>query len=211
MADFANAKPTKRFFLQMLTRDISFEDAILDMVDNCIDALARTRSLPLDERLLDQDAVRRASEKVKEDGIPRVSITIKSRSVFIEDNCGGIPLDKAKEEIFALGRDEAATGASRLSVYGIGLKRAVFKLGKRIAVESHTEKDGFEVLIDTVDWAAKDEWQFPLKALKQASSRKTAGTTITVTELNDEIQMRISDPHFLSRLEEAIRRPPGFE
>ena len=35
--DQAQASPTKQFFVSMLTRDISLADAILDLVDNCLD------------------------------------------------------------------------------------------------------------------------------------------------------------------------------
>lgn len=39
--DKAQACPTKQFFVSMLTRDISLDDAILDLVDNCLDGALR--------------------------------------------------------------------------------------------------------------------------------------------------------------------------
>ena len=36
-----NAGPTKRFFVEMLTRDIELADAILDLLDNCVDGIVR--------------------------------------------------------------------------------------------------------------------------------------------------------------------------
>jgi len=39
--DFARAIPTKLFFVSMLTRDINLVDAILDLVDNCLDGALR--------------------------------------------------------------------------------------------------------------------------------------------------------------------------
>ena len=38
----ASFKPTKRFFVEMLTRDIDLEDAILDLLDNCLDGVSRS-------------------------------------------------------------------------------------------------------------------------------------------------------------------------
>ena len=35
--DRAEASPTKQFFVSMLTRDINLADAILDLLDNCLD------------------------------------------------------------------------------------------------------------------------------------------------------------------------------
>ena len=37
-----SASPTKNFFVEMLTRDIDLEDAILDLLDNCVDGVQRT-------------------------------------------------------------------------------------------------------------------------------------------------------------------------
>ena len=36
------ASPTKRFFVDMLTRDIDLKDAVLDLLDNCVDGLMRS-------------------------------------------------------------------------------------------------------------------------------------------------------------------------
>ena len=33
------AGPTKAFFVKMLTRDIELADAILDLLDNCVDGV----------------------------------------------------------------------------------------------------------------------------------------------------------------------------
>jgi hypothetical protein len=37
-----DASPTKTFFVDMLTKDIELEDAILDLLDNCIDGIQRS-------------------------------------------------------------------------------------------------------------------------------------------------------------------------
>ena len=41
--DKVYANPTKKFFVEMLTRDIDLIDAIMDLVDNCIDGVHRQR------------------------------------------------------------------------------------------------------------------------------------------------------------------------
>ena len=35
------AIPSKKFFVSMLTRDIELKDAILDLLDNCVDGILR--------------------------------------------------------------------------------------------------------------------------------------------------------------------------
>lgn len=37
-----DARPVKSFFVSMLTRDISLYDAILDLLDNCVDGIVRS-------------------------------------------------------------------------------------------------------------------------------------------------------------------------
>ena len=37
----ADAHPTKRFFVEMLVRDIELKDALLDLLDNCVDGVMR--------------------------------------------------------------------------------------------------------------------------------------------------------------------------
>ena len=44
MAKKANGAPTKEFFVGMLTRDIELSDAILDLLDNCLDGVVRQES-----------------------------------------------------------------------------------------------------------------------------------------------------------------------
>jgi hypothetical protein len=50
--NYASAFPRKRFFLEMFTRDITLEECVLDLIDNSIDGLIRSRSLNLDARQL---------------------------------------------------------------------------------------------------------------------------------------------------------------
>ena len=48
----ANAYPKKKFFVDMFTRDISLEDCLLDLIDNSIDGLIRSKQL--DTRNIDK-------------------------------------------------------------------------------------------------------------------------------------------------------------
>src|SRR4051794_40593306 len=40
--DKAHANPTKRFFVRMITRDITLDDCILDLIDNSVDGAWRS-------------------------------------------------------------------------------------------------------------------------------------------------------------------------
>ena len=41
--DTVEAPPVKSFFVEMLTRDVELVDAILDLLDNCVDGILRQK------------------------------------------------------------------------------------------------------------------------------------------------------------------------
>lgn len=203
MPEVANAQPTKKFFIANLTRDLSLEDAILDLVDNSIDALVRTNDLDVSPELVRKQETRPIPAHNGGE-LPTVTISITEHEFTITDRCGGIELERARKEVFRLGRVNPEI-ESALGVYGIGLKRAVFKIGKNISIESRTLESGFKVTIDVPNWSANDgDWTFPLEVTAAASSQDEAGTTITIRDLNPEVRMRIAAGTLLIRLAGAI-------
>ena len=201
MPDHVRAEPTKRFFVEMLVRDISFEDAILDLLDNSVDGYVKNSGVQYDDLL---DAVLGGSTPQKtSDERANVDVQLSEERIVINDDCGGMGYHEAKEEIFLMGRKSAAQSES-LGVYGIGLKRAVFKLGRRIQIVSRTSRDGFVVAINTPIWQKDQTWEFPIRSIPPARARQRPGTRIVVKDLNDEIRARIRDPRTVRRLLDAI-------
>ena len=178
-----NASPTKNFFVDMLTRDIDLKDAILDLLDNCIDGIQRTTR----------------------DQIPSetpysgfwANIEVSEASFLIEDNCGGIPLDVAERYAFRSGKpididddDDIFT----IGTYGIGMKRAIFKMGRSAEVYSQTAEDGFKVIIQP-DWLISDDsWGLPVESVERSADE--AGTSIEILELRDEAARQLGDESF---------------
>ncbi len=147
--DSVDASPTKKFFIDNFTRDLTLEDVVLDLIDNSIDSYIRTNNVELTFNSLLDD-----SNKPDDKAMGQIDITISKDMFNITDNCGGIDIEHAKKEVFRFGRtSDEYSGA--LGIYGIGLKRAIFKIGKKITVKSKTSKNGFEVEID-VDKCLKD-------------------------------------------------------
>src|SRR5438128_3375104 len=81
--------PAKSFFVSMLTRDIDLQDAILDLLDNCVDGAIRTRT----KEMAHKDSLEGFWAKIK----------LSENKFVIEDNCGGIPWDLAKNYAFCMG------------------------------------------------------------------------------------------------------------
>ena len=154
----AVANPTKSFFVRMITRDITLEDCIFDLIDNSIDgAWELSGGHPMS---LDDDT----------DLSPfKISVQIDEESFGISDNCGGITFDDAKKYAFTFGRrEDAETEDFSIGVYGIGMKRAVFKLGSEIEIQStylhEGVPDSFCVPIDVDEWLEADarDWDFDI-------------------------------------------------
>lgn len=199
----ANANPTKRFFVDMLIRDVALEDVVLDLVDNCIDGYSREFNINLSAALLeDTNHIHHEMRKI--------SIEYSANRFTIVDNCGGIDFKDARNQIFRLGRSEAHSH-SGLSVYGIGLKRAMFKIGRNVEMTSRTTRSGFRMALpDVEDWVKDDDpegnvdWHFPLEELEPATESEAAGTQLVITNLRPEIRARLSDGSLQKRISDSI-------
>lgn len=176
--NIVKASPTKRFFVEMLTRDIHLEDAILDLLDNCVDGILRHEKATL--------------KKDKPYEGYYAEITFNEKSFRIRDNCGGIPKDLAIRYAFMMGRpkDEDDSDVPTVGMYGIGMKRALFKMGETSKVTSQTGEDSFVVDISK-DWITNDDdWFLPLNEI--ARPFKENGTLIEILNLRSGIVKRFS-------------------
>lgn len=184
----------------MITRDISLEDCILDLVDNSVDGAWRSEgSRPMG---LAQDA-----------DLSKYTISIHAAPdrFSIDDNCGGMTLDDAIAHAFSFGRRAADVHDDySIGVYGIGMKRAVFKLGTAIRIRStYQEKDGtrqpFAVPIVVSDWLANDDppWDFDITDDEPLDNN---GVEVVVDALTPAAAQAFASPAFLQNLSRTIAR-----
>ena len=189
--DRAQASPTKQFFVSMLTRDISLSDAILDLVDNCLDGVLRTAN---------GEDVDYAKHFVK--------IEIKKDHFSIADNCGGIPREVAIKYAFKMGRessDKRDFDTETIGMYGIGMKRAIFKMGRDAIVRTRHKDDSFEVPI-TAKWLEEPNWDpLPINDPTKASEKLASpGTTIRVEKLYEGVARHFGNEGFVNDVKTAI-------
>jgi hypothetical protein len=205
----ANAYPRKHFFFEMFTRDISLEDCVLDLIDNSIDGLVRTQNIDISSSLLSEPS----PKALKRASLPQIKISYSPKHFEISDTCGGIPRELAMNEVFNFGHSPGSTGGV-LGVYGIGLKRAIFKMGEQFQMQSRTINDGFDVDLNVRRWSEKDDkledWRIPISTAEAAPASRKAGTLIRVTKLRDEVVMRMNDGIFTSRLKSVIAQTYGL-
>jgi len=188
------ANPTKDFFVNMITRDIGLLDCIFDLLDNAI------------------DGARRLIDYRKDNPFSGFSIELNfDRDKFtISDNCGGITLSDAINYAFHFGRnpDRENDVKGGIGLYGIGMKRAIFKIGRKADVVSHAEDASFCVSVDVDRWLAEPQsWDFVWDDVARSKSR---GTTITINSLNSGIGDSFADPAFKNELLKTISRDYTF-
>lgn len=181
--------PAKRFFVEMLTRDIDLDDAIMDLVDNSVDGLLR---------------VTKGDKSLY--GNYKIRIEIKDNEFKILDNCGGISRDIAEKYAFRMGRpygDERDDDIPTIGMYGIGMKRALFKMGTDILVTSAHSDECFKVHIGT-KWLHDDsDWELNMEDC--TDSLDDWNTVITVNHLHSGIKTLFSEDHdFVSKLIDKI-------
>ncbi|MDZ7661647.1 ATP-binding protein [Thiohalophilus sp.] len=199
MSKKIDASPTKDFFVRMITRDITLEDCILDLLDNCIDGAGKD---------LERKGISHSEDSLYEGY--QAKIVVKENSFFIDDNCGGISLDEAIDYAFHFGRRPDAPKDTEFAIglYGIGMKRAIFKLGNLINISSCTDNECFQVNIDVNHWLEHPkDWDFDLD---EVENKESLGTSIKVTELKEAVSREFSDQVFKNTLKRIIARDYSF-
>jgi len=193
------AGPTKRFFISMFTRDIELKDAILDMLDNCVDG-----------------AMRHSGRDLKTENPYEgywAKIEANPDRFEMVDNCGGIPRDIARGSAFRLGRPdmERDKALPTIGMYGIGMKRAIFKLGRDAKVHSQSAEGAFLVHYDNAWMDETNEiWELPID-WNPGARADGVGTTITVADLLPSVKEDFSkDSSFLDELRDAISTYYGY-
>jgi hypothetical protein len=188
--DVAIAIPTKQFFVSMLTRDISLADAILDLVDNCLDGALRIANGG------DVDYTQHF-----------VEISLSDEFFLIQDNCGGIPRDIAKNYAFKMGRepdDGRDADNETIGMYGVGMKRAIFKMGRNAKVRSLYGDDAFEVPISS-DWLDNKDWDpLPMLAPDPETRLAAPGTHIQIGNLYPGVAKHFTNDAFRNELKTSI-------
>ena len=186
-----DATPTKEFFVEMLGKDVRLDIAILDLVDNGIDGAIRMREV---SRL---------------DGL-EVRISFDQEHFAVRDNCGGIPLELAKNYAFRFGRPaDAPTVKNSVGRFGVGMKRALFKMGHSFEVATRTSDVSYRITIDVAAWLQRSTWDFPIVEMdrvKDDDPHIGTGTDVLVLELTEETKSWFSIAHNESNLKREISK-----
>ena len=198
MTLFAEGKPSKEFFIDMLTRDIDLTSCVLDLLDNSVHSLVRHTGMDIMKTL-----TARKPQKPAKKG--RVEISLSKSRFSILDNCGGVTLEDAQDELLRMGYPKTTPKVTGLGLYGIGMKRAFFKIGKQIDFQSRSNGQGFRVPINVDVWRKKpDDWRFKIEPLPAEDAPKSGHTKIQISGLKKGVGERFASPDFTKELVRKI-------
>jgi hypothetical protein len=194
MSNIIKGEPTKEFFIHMLTKDIKLERSIIDLIDNSIDGA---------KRIIEDDSYK---------GL-YIHINISPDSFVIKDNCGGFSLHIASQYAFRFGRvadNNENDVANSIGRFGVGMKRALFKIGESFEVESKSEEDHFQVKTKVSEWSKINGWDFEYSLITSSNNLATNGTYISVVNLNSDVKQEFSSAPFINGLINEIERTLNF-
>jgi hypothetical protein len=132
-----------QFLENVITRDISTQASIFDLVDNSIDAAKEY--LSIDQK-----------NSFDEYGLPKdysgfkIFIRLDKNSFKIIDNCFGIPEETLSEDTLVVGKQ--SNHDYGLGKYGIGLKRALLKFGNNYSLLTDTSEIAFKMQFSNSDF-----------------------------------------------------------
>jgi len=195
------ANPRKGFFIDMLTRDINLIDCILDLIDNSVDSiLDKTKFDPM--KGLSHEEKKRLDKYI-------IDIQFTDKEFIIKDNSDGVSSREAAEKVFRFGSEPNSQRKIGLSVYGIGMKRAFFKIGRIIEFKSTSSDGEIKVKLDVDEWVGKDSWDLE-GVFKEIKSSKLLGTEISIKNINSETIPNFISSAFETRLIEKLQTTYGI-
>jgi len=176
------AEPTKTLFISILTQDVDPMDSILDLIDNSIDSY--TRNGYSDKR--------------------QIKLKIGKQRFEIFDSCGGIDKEILEKEVFKFGVDEIKRDKPTLGLYGIGMKRALFKMGKRIYLETDDGSTHSVVNLDIDAWKTNTKWEMEFKYENSSLNGNLPYTNIKVNSLYPRISETFHLERFVNDLKKKV-------
>lgn len=151
--------PSKHIY-NALVQDIDVNQAISDLIDNAID-----------------------NAKIQKKETLKITITVTENKIEVKDNSGGLDLSTIPLLLMPGGTNRGG-GVGIKGIWGVGSKRAMFSLGKKISIK--TRKSGQIGLILKLDesWFQEDEstdkWKIDYE---KDSSLEEGITMISLTDL----------------------------
>ena len=169
-----DTSPTKHAIVDSLTRDVSVETCVFDLLDNAIDAARETIW-----QVADEEDRHHLIDYYSGYGI---KLNFSNYGFKITDNCGGMSTDDLQKLVLRFG--ERSSHALGIGIFGVGLNRALFKLGKISHLRTDNGSQRAELVLDTTEYMASNSWELPAYAFESSG---VIGTEIEMRQPAKEI------------------------
>lgn len=164
---FADTRPTKEYLINGITKDVSIEECIFDLIDNSIDAYSQNNN-----------------NLISNYKNYTIEITIKDNFFSIKDCGKGIERALLTSDTLRFG-SQTEHNRTSIGFYGIGLNRAIFKLGKNIEIITETKKERSLIKLNVLEFIQdNNNWQLPVLEINPI---KKIGTLIEIKNISDDI------------------------
>lgn len=181
--EIVKSYPTKALFIDVLTRDLDLQACIMDLLDNSIDSYKRHEINTRKE----------------------IKITLSEEKFEIYDSCGGIEKEIFLNKAFIFGVEEETRNKKTIGLFGIGMKRAIFKIGKNIEIQSDDGQYLNSLFIDVEKWKAdKKNWDFEATSALSKAGTEKGFTRIKITDLNEITKITFTSNSFIEKLKDQI-------
>lgn len=187
----------------MLTRDITLQDCILDLIDNSINWIISSSDIDVSAIFNSQNHETRFSDYF-------VNVNFNHNTFSIQDNWSGIPPENLENYVFRFWSDETEVNTREikwLSVYWVGMKRSFFKIGRHAKLTTFSGTNKSFLDWDINQWLEKDEsendaWNLEFALTQNDDEEKW--TLIEITQINNEIAEMFKEEGFGTSLRNKI-------
>lgn len=185
------------YLIRGLSSDISTMECIFDLIDNSIDA-ARNEILS-----------KPSSKDVR--GLPasyagfHIDVRLSDVDVIVSDDCSGMNEYDLTNRAFRTGaKSQHPYGIGH---FGVGLKRAIFKLGK--SVDLRTDNGAGRFHFDFTEANVLEAGDNPLFAARAISSGKK-GNSLKISDLHLDVAADIGSTQWINELSDNLHRRYGI-
>jgi hypothetical protein len=191
-----DTSPTKEVVVDGITRDATDEECIFDLIDNSIDA---ARNI----------IFRNISPKLRNelpDGYTGygVKLNLGATSFKISDDCGGIPVENLRKNVLRFG--ERSDQNMGIGAFGVGLNRALFRLGNTAHIVTDDGHQRSELSLNKEKYLEARAWTVPAES---HPSTNKIGTTIDIRHLPSHTSKNFGDERWVTALRHQIGRRYG--
>ena len=184
------------YLQSVLTKDISPMECVYDLVDNSVDAI--------------RDCVMSTAAWARDPyGLPAsyhghtVNLSLKEQEVAISDDGTGIATEILSSRALVTGAfSEHRFGIGR---FGLGLKRALLKLGERYEIKSDTGETAFVLNLSKRELSGSGIWH-----ASKFYSKRSRFTSVRVSDLSAGIWHELGSANRLDEVRKNLSRRYGL-